>query len=257
MRQGLKQEWVLFLLALQFMTRLPVPGDLPFDDDRLFKAARYYPLVGLVVGGIGGLVLYLSALVLPMSAAVILSVIATVYVTGAFHEDGLADTADGLGGGGTKERALEIMRDSRVGSYGAVSLVLALGLKAALLSGVTPGFAVLLLLSGHAVSRFSAVQVMATTEYARVEGAKFAAPSISRETYRIALLQSAGVLFVLGIGWGWLLALTGALAVAAVTVFMRARLKARLGGYTGDTMGAVQQVSELAFYAGVLAVATG
>ena len=89
MKNKLQQEGVLFLLALQFMTRLPVPANLPFSDDHLFKAARYYPLVGLVVGGIGALVLFVAAQVLPVLAAVVLSVIATVYVTGAFHEDGL------------------------------------------------------------------------------------------------------------------------------------------------------------------------
>ncbi|MEX0281930.1 MAG: adenosylcobinamide-GDP ribazoletransferase [Arenibacterium sp.] len=257
MKAGLQQEWYLFLLALQFMTRLPIPSNVPFSDDHLFRAARYYPLVGLVVGAIGGCILLLSAAVLPALAAVVLSIAATVYVTGAFHEDGLADTADGLGGGLTKERVLDIMRDSQVGSYGAVALVLTFGLKAALLAGVTPGDAFALLLSGHALSRFSAVQVMRTTEYARPEGAKFVAPSIDRSTYWCALAFSAAIVVVVALWLGWTITLAGIVLGVASTFFLRARLLRRLEGYTGDTLGAVQQVSEIAFYLGAIAAMAG
>ncbi|BDW85668.1 hypothetical protein MACH21_18450 [Roseicyclus marinus] len=184
---GLRRRVEVFLLAVQFLTRLPVPRDLPWSEARQAEAMAYLPLVGLCVGGIGALVLWGAALVFPMPVAVLMSLAATLLVTGAFHEDGLADAADGLGGGVTRERALEIMRDSRIGSYGAVSLGIVLALKVAGLVALPLWMAVAVLALGHGISRYGAVLVMFRADYARVEGAKFAAPRIS-----------AG-----GMGWRW------------------------------------------------------
>jgi adenosylcobinamide-GDP ribazoletransferase len=254
MTRAVRQEWHLFLLAVQFMTRLPVPAHVEFSDARLFLAARYYPLVGLTVGGIGALVLALSALALPVQVAVVLSMASTIWVTGAFHEDGLADSADGLAGHASRERALEIMRDSRVGTYGVVTLVLALGLKAALLSAVPVAQGVWLLLAGHGLSRLAAVQVMASARYARPEGGKFAAPSVTAQSHRIALALGAALTLAAALALGWGAVALGAVFGLGATLILRARVTARLGGYTGDTLGAVQQASEIALYLGAVAV---
>ena len=122
----LKRELEYFFGAIRFFTRLPVPGWVGHSAEALNHSARYFPAVGLFVGGIGVLVYLGAALLWPKSVAVLLSMAATIYATGAFHEDGLSDTVDGLGGGWEKLRILEIMKDSRVGSYGVVAMVLAL-----------------------------------------------------------------------------------------------------------------------------------
>ncbi|MGY3439600.1 MULTISPECIES: adenosylcobinamide-GDP ribazoletransferase [unclassified Marinovum] len=235
------------------MTRLPVPRDLAFSDSAMLRASRYYPLVGLLVGGIGALVLWLASLVLPMMVAVLISTGATLLVTGAFHEDGLADCADGLGGGLTRDRCLDIMRDSRIGTYGAVSLGLVLALKVATLAQLPMSLAAVLLITGHGLSRMAAVYVITRHAYARETGAKFVAPSVSPASLRIALITSAllAVLLLATTGPGLALTAlgTGALAAAILT---RAYLR-KLDGYTGDCLGATQQLAECGFYLGALA----
>lgn len=245
MTVDLRLEKTLFLLAVQFLTRLPVPRDLEFSDDLLVRATKYYPAVGALIGGIGALVLWLSSLVLPQTAAVVLSMAATILATGAFHEDGLADSLDGLGGGLTRERALEIMRDSRIGTYGAVALLLALGLKASLLTAMPVWIAALVLIAGHTVSRMAVVHVIATTDYARDKGAKFTVPTVTPEGYRAALVTSVLVLFLCGLWLGWL----GTLLIFAGSTLLGQAFRAiylrKLGGYTGDCLGGTQQMAEL------------
>ena len=125
----MRYQLELFLTALGFFTRIPVPAWVPWSPERLNHAARYFPLVGWVVGGVGAGAFLALALVLPVSLAVILSMAVTIRLTGAFHEDGLADTFDALGGHVSRERALQIMRDSRIGTYGAAALAFDLLLR--------------------------------------------------------------------------------------------------------------------------------
>lgn len=252
MRGALRREWQVFLLAVQFLTRLPVPASLPFSEARMVAAVKYYPAVGLVVGGLGGLALWAAAGLWPLPVAVLVSIAATVLATGAFHEDGLADTADGLGGGQSRDQALEIMRDSRIGTYGAAALGLVLALKALALIALGAPAAALALPLGHALGRLAAVQVIATAPYARETGAKFAAPSVSRQGLCIAWGTALAAVLALGgvLGWG---VLAGAAVGALAAWEMRRRILRRLAGYTGDGLGAVQQLAELGFYLGLLA----
>ena len=138
----MKHELRLFFIALQFFTRVPVPRWVGFEPAWLQQSARHFPAVGLCVGAVGALVLAGTAWLVPPAVAVVLSMVATVVLTGAFHEDGFADTCDGLGGHVSRERALDIMKDSRIGSYGVVGLVLLLGLKATVLVSLPVGLAV-------------------------------------------------------------------------------------------------------------------
>lgn len=247
----LRIEWQLFLLAVQFLTRIPVPHDLPFSDDLLIRATKYYPLVGCLIGTLGGAVLWTSALVLPGEAAVILSLAATLLLTGAFHEDGLADAADGLGGGLTRERALEIMRDSRIGTYGAVTLGVTLALKVSLLAAMAPHLAWMALIAGHALGRMAAVHVVATTRYARDVGAKFVAPSVTPDGYRLAVAQSLIVLVGLLWAFGVLPAATAmCLCILMAQAYRQIYLR-KIGGYTGDCLGGTQQIGELGIYLGL------
>ena len=167
---GMVQQLRLFFIALQFFTRLPIPRWVGFEQAWLNHASRYFPLVGLVVGAIGAAVFALAAQWLPAAVAAVLSTAATIYLTGAFHEDGFADTCDGLGGGMTRERALEIMKDSRVGAYGAIGIVCMLGAKLATLASLPPASAIGALLLAHPLSRLAATSLIWRMDYARAEG---------------------------------------------------------------------------------------
>ncbi|SDY00193.1 adenosylcobinamide-GDP ribazoletransferase [Citreimonas salinaria] len=247
-------QWRLFLLALQFLTRLPVPRDLDWCADAQRRAVRYYPAVGVVVGILGAAVLALSAQAWPTPLAVLMSLAATLIATGAMHEDGLADAADGLVGGATRERALEIMRDSRIGTYGALALGVALALKVAALAALPLGAACLALVAAHALGRGAAVWVIATTTYARTgeAAAKFPAPGVSPGEQAIAMITLGAVLLATAAGLGPAV-LAGLVCAAAPAWAFRRLCRAKLGGHTGDCLGGIQQLAEIGFYLGLVA----
>ncbi|MDP3538068.1 MAG: adenosylcobinamide-GDP ribazoletransferase [Azonexus sp.] len=248
----LRRELEYFFGALRFFTRLPVPGWVGHSTEALNRSARYFPAVGLLIGGIGALVYLGAALFWPPMVAVLLSMAATIYATGAFHEDGLSDTVDGLGGGWEKLRILEIMKDSRVGSYGVVAMVLALIGKFTLLSALNPALVPFALLAGHALSRFCATVLLASMDYVRedlLSKAKPLATRLSGGEMLFALLFVLVALALLPIEK--VLAACGLAALA--TYWLAAKFKRWLGGYTGDCLGATQQASEIAFYLGLLA----
>lgn len=255
-----------YLLALQFFTRVPVTGRLAgwvgFSPAMLRASAAHFPgvgwLVGLWMGAVfAALVALLPALPAAPWVAAVGSVIAGVLMTGAFHEDGLADLADGLGGSAQRERALEIMKDSRIGSFGAIALVLALLARVcllALLAQVDVAAAVAALFLAQVVSRAAPLPLiygMAHVGDAAGSKSKPLAESLSRQALLAGLLWLALALALVlwhypGLAWwgGLLGAALGALAMARL-------LQRRLQGFTGDGLGAVQQVAELLFYLGV------
>jgi len=246
----------LFFIALQFFTRLPIPRWVGFEAAWLNHASRYFPLVGLVVGAIAAGVYAAVALVLPAPVAAVISTAATIYVTGAFHEDGFADTCDGLGGGMTRERALEIMKDSRVGAYGAIGVVCMLLAKCTALAMLPPASAIAALLLAHPLSRLAATSLIWTMEYARAEGkAKPLAQRMSGGEFAIAsvtVLPPAAALVLHG-SLGAAACAGAVLAAALAALWLARKFERRLGGYTGDCLGAVQQLSEVAIYLAVLA----
>lgn len=250
--KNLVRELRLGFTALQFFTRVPVPGWVGYSDAQLNASARYFPLVGALVGMVCAGVHAAAALVFPTALAVLLGMAAGVWLTGAFHEDGLADACDGLGGGTSRERALEIMKDSRVGSYAVVGLVLVLAGKAVALASLPPQCIAWAFIAAHAFSRLMAVSVMLTQGYVREDASarnKPMAKGISGAAFAYAALWGLAPLVALGLaGWG------GAAAALATRVWFGYLVARRLGGYTGDTLGATQQVAELAFYLGTLAV---
>ena len=133
----MKKELHIFFTCLMFYTRIPCPKNIDHNPDYLNKATRYFPFIGWIVGSISFLAFYIFAQFLSVEIAVIIAIIASILTTGAFHEDGFADVCDGFGGGWTKEKILEIMKDSRVGTYAVVGLILLLGLKFSLLNALT------------------------------------------------------------------------------------------------------------------------
>ena len=254
----------LFLLALQFYTRIPVTGRLAhwanYEPQRLARATRYFPLVGLLVGVLMTLCYMMLAFVLPHSVAVLVAVIAGVLITGAFHEDGWADFCDGFGGGHDREHTLAIMTDSRIGAFGAIGLVLLFALKIEILAHLDSNWTPIALLTVHPFSRACAVFVMMIMPYARSEDeskAKPIAQNLRKRDGLIAILIGLAPAFAAA--W-WLDSIEGfalALLPALIaTVWMCRKCWRRLHGYTGDCLGATQQVAETMFLLGLLAWAT-
>lgn len=246
-----------FLLALQFFTRIPVTGRLAqwvgYSPAMLRASAAHFPAVGWVVGALGALALAGALALWPPLVAAVLCTVVTVLVTGAFHEDGLADMADGLGGASTRERALEIMKDSRIGAFGAIAVVLALGLKFALLAalaGQGAFVACAALVAAHVLSRLAPLAVMRASPYVGGEGgkAKPMADAVSGTAVFVAVLWSLPAAVLLVITGGVVNGVAALVAAALVALFMVRLLRRRLGGFTGDGLGATQQLSELAIY---------
>lgn len=245
------RELQRLLAAVQYFTRVPVPAWVGHSQSLLDDAARYFPAVGLLVGAVAAAVLLGASLLWAWPVAVVLSMIASLLITGAFHEDGLADAVDGLGGSFGRARALEIMKDSRIGVFGAAALVLALLLKFTTLTALPATAAALALIAGHATSRLGGVAIMATLPYVREEVDSRSKPlvqQLSATSITVAALTAFVSLIPLGTR-----ALIGLLAVAATVVLWRRTLQRRLGGYTGDCLGAAQQLGECAFYLGCAA----
>lgn len=248
----MSRQWRLLRITLAYFTRIPLPPVRDFAASELHEAARYLPLAGWLVGAAAALVLYLVALVLPIEVAVLLSMVTTIWMTGALHEDGLADTMDGLGGGWSKEQVLTIMKDSRIGSYGAIALMLALLVKYQSLMHISLTLLPLAMWAAHAVSRFAVLLLMAQQEYVRDEGkAKAVAGGFSASSMGVAATAGLIPMLFLPIYTWWAL-----LPVALVWFWFSRKLKQRLGGYTGDCLGAMQQLTELTFYLGILVWST-
>lgn len=241
------REGGLILTAIQFMTRLPVPAPSwapAWTPDMLARAARHFPLVGALVGAICAAVWLLTSWALPPAAAAGITLAVGMLVTGALHEDGLADLFDGLGGGFTRDRALEIMRDSRIGTYGGAALIVSLGLRWAALAALSPVPGACALIAAHALARAPATVMLAAFDYAR-EGptARDVAGGVTRAEALWAALSALTIaVLALGFAAGMAAAIAGALAAAAMAAWMLRRL----GGYTGDGLGAMEQASEAA-----------
>ncbi|MCU6502625.1 adenosylcobinamide-GDP ribazoletransferase [Rugamonas sp. A1-17] len=246
----------LFFTALQFFTRLPIPGWVGFDPAWLNQASRYFPLVGVVVAAIAAGVYALAAWIFPAPVAVLLSTAAGIYATGAFHEDGFADMCDGFGGGMTPERVLEIMKDSRIGAYGAIGIICLLATKCTTLSMLPPLTAIAALFVAHPLSRLMATSLIWRLDYARAEGkAKPLAQKMSGAEFSLAAASAAIPAFaMIACGWiTWSTLAAGVVAGAIATAWLARKFVRRIAGYTGDCLGAVQQLSEVAFYLCVLA----
>jgi adenosylcobinamide-GDP ribazoletransferase len=258
----MRRELEYFFAALRFFTRLPAPAWVGHSAEQLNHAARYFPLVGVIVGAIGAGVTLAAALLLPMSIAVLLGMVATLLATGAFHEDGLADSVDGFGGGWTREDVLRIMKDSRIGSYGAIGIGIALLTKyesLAALAVLPRGFPsvtsrltfMAALIAGHSVSRLASTTLIYALDYARDDDSSKSKPLATRMgTGELAVAALFGLAPCLLLPVGQVsIAL---IAVVFVTLAAARYFVKRIGGYTGDCLGATQQLSEIAFYLGLL-----
>jgi adenosylcobinamide-GDP ribazoletransferase len=246
-----RTEFEALRAAVMFFTRIPLPSARTWDPESLQRAAAYFPLVGWIVGGVAAGVWWLAMLVWPPLIASGVSLAATLLLTGAFHEDGFADVCDGFGGGTTRERVLEIMRDSRIGAFGAIGVSMMLGGKWHTVAALPEALAPWTLLAGHTLSRGAAATIMTTLVYVQVDGkAKPLATRLRGGRFVVSLVFALAPLALLPPRYWW-----GIAAVACVRVALTRWFVTRIGGYTGDCLGAAQQVSELAFLLTTLAIA--
>lgn len=245
MLNSLQRQLRYALCALAYFTRIPIPAWVGYEADDLNHAAKYFPLIGLLVGAIAAAVWFACAQIFPARVAIVLSMISSVWITGAFHEDGLADAVDGFGGGYTREDVLRIMQDSRIGSFGSIALILALGLKLELLASLSPLALPWILIAAHGTSRWVAVSYLVSLDYARPEGkAKPVATRLSFLAFIIAGLWGAVPLLY----FDWRMGLAALLALGLSRAAFAQYLKRRVGGYTGDALGMAQQLFELLIY---------
>jgi adenosylcobinamide-GDP ribazoletransferase len=254
----MRRQLELFFTALMFYTRVPCPSWIGHSEELLNKSTIYFPLIGWLVGGVAAGSYWLLGLLFPPDVALLLSMVAGIWMTGAFHEDGFADVCDGFGGGWTQQRILDIMKDSRLGTYGAAGLGLLLALKFFALKSLA-GYRVesvaesmmALLVVAHALSRATALTFIYTHEYARANEdskAKPVAKKISRRELTVGL--AFGVLpllaYCIWLGSAWPLLVL--LPLWLVKVYLARFFQRWIGGYTGDCLGATQQVAEVVIY---------
>lgn len=253
----MKQQITLFFTALQFYTRIRAPRWVHYMPENQSRATGYLPLIGWLVGIISGLVWLGGAFLSNISIGLVLSMIASIFTTGAFHEDGFADTCDGFGGGWTRDKILEIMKDSRLGTYGAIGLTMILASKFLLLTNLAgqqkDDFAVLIfvLIGAHAWSRLMPMLVIQTQHYARA-GQDNKAQAAAQKVPPGGLVT--GSLFALipifALAW---ICHTPLISICCILPAISTWLLSRyfntwIGGYTGDCLGAIQQISEVTFY---------
>ena len=243
-----------FLLAVSFLTRVPVHFKQEIEDNALSEASGYFALVGLLLGFALAVIFGVASLILPPSVCVILTLALGILITGAFHEDG-------FGGGWTVSQKLSIMKDSRLGTYGASALILLLLLKFQLLSLLSDSFTQVLcaLVLGHTLSRAVATSIIGKLAYVQEDAqskVKPVAMSLSSHAKDFLALTSLCVLFML-----WLftpLSLMSVIILVAVLFLTRHQciswFKQQLGGYTGDCLGAAQQCCEIMIYLTLVAL---
>jgi adenosylcobinamide-GDP ribazoletransferase len=247
----IKKHIEIFLTALSFYTRIPCSSLTGHSVEHLNRATIYLPVVGVIIGALAAAVFYASNLIFGVEISIILSMASSILATGGFHEDGFIDACDGFGGGWTREKILAIMKDSRVGAFGAMGAVLALMMKFFATLAVSPCHIPAVIIIAHSLSRFTALSLIHTHEYCRENEdgkAKAAAKKISGMEFCVA-----GILAIIPLALFSGYTATHYYAailiiLLAIKIYAASYFKKWIGGYTGDCLGAVQQISEVAVY---------
>ena len=249
----MKKEIHIFFTALMFFTRIPCPKWVNHDPEYLRKSSKYFPLVGILIGGIGASIFYGFSFLFSLEISLLLSMFSTIYATGAFHEDGFADVCDGFGGGWTKEKILLIMKDSRLGTYGTIGILLLLAIKFSALREIAPIYIPLVIISGHSLSRFIATTLIFTHPYVRDTEDSKAKPAAKSMSVSMLMISAFFGIVPLVFFLNPLILLT-LIPMYLSKMFLAAKFKKWIGGQTGDCAGAVQQLSEVVFYLSILAL---
>ncbi len=232
--------------AILYYSRIPTPRWVECTPQTLSESLRYFPLVGLIVGGLGFVAYYGVSMFLPHYRAIVVAMVAMMLSTGALLEDGFADFCDGFGGGYGKEAILRIMKDSHIGTYGVIGVVVTLFLRYSLLCEVNSYWMPYVMILAQGASRFGSVAIVRTATYAREEPSKssHSALGITMTGVAVAMIFSLFPLVILG----WEFALLYIVLMSVTVALFRAYIVRCIGGFTGDTLGALQQILETLFY---------
>lgn len=249
----MKEELKIFFTALRFYTRIPCPKWVEHSQRYLNESTRYFPFMGWIVGASAASIFYVSHLILPVSVSILLSMITSVLMTGAFHEDGFADACDGFGGGWTKQEILEIMKDSRIGAFGTVGLFFILFFKFFLLLETHVLYIPFVIFAAHTISRFAASVFKYTHCYVGQDMTSSAKPMAEGMSLQNLLIAAVFGIFPLFLFWHWYGLLLIAPVLLTEQLISRYFVK-RIGGFTGDCLGATQQLCEVVFYLSSLIV---
>jgi len=245
-----------FLNALRFMTIIPVPSaDAAIEPDWLSRCAKYFPVVGIGIGFASAVVMLLAGRIWSPVVASLLAVAASIIITGALHEDGLADSADGLGGGSSVEKRLATMKDSRIGTYGTLALLFSLSLRVTALADMPVWTAAAALISAHAAARITPLFVMNALPYAGDTAAmkvSYSDAPVSADDRRFALIVVLCAMLPLAFV-SILAVISGLLLGIVLTAALTQWARQRINGYTGDVLGAIEQMFEIGFLLGVAA----
>ena len=246
----LKKEITLFFTALQYFTRIPCPSHVYHNPNIMGKSLRYLPLVGWLVGSLSGAILVISNRFLTTPIASVAGIMLAIIITGAIHEDGLADTCDGFGGGWNKEQILKIMKDSRIGSFGGIGICFALLIKFTAISELASrniNKTAMIIICAHAVSRLAIIVLKHNLLYVSdPENAKSSPFNIPFDTTGFVIAMALGTL-PLFLFQAWIVWAIPAILVLII-LLMKNYFKKWIGGYTGDCLGAVQQITEIFIY---------
>lgn len=254
----MQHQFHIFLNTLMFYTRIPMPSWMKHDTKILNKATIYFPVIGWIVGAVAALVFYLSWLVFKNpEIPILLSMVASILTTGAFHEDSFANVCNGFGGSWEKEKILDIMNNSRVGTYSSVGLILIFGLKFFSLESLDNQTLICTLFIAHSLSRFVALSYIFTLDYARedeLSKPKPVAKKLSLNDLLKAFIYAILPLFVYVIITKNFYLLLVFPPLIIIQLYLGYYFKKRIGGYTADCLGATQQVAEVIIYLVVVAI---
>lgn len=249
----MKKELSIFLTSILFFTRIPCPKNIDHSPEILAKSSRYFSLTGIVIGFFGALVYYLAEFVFNNSISVLLSMASTIWITGAFHEDGFADVCDGFGGGWTKEKILAIMKDSRVGTYGIVGLGILLAIKHQSLIELDIFTCIITIISGHAISRFAATLLIYTEPYVQdIDKSKVNPSVIAIAKKDVVICGLFSIIPLVGFFNPWVFLTI--IPVYITQFLLKQYFNKWIGGHTGDCAGATQQLTEVVFYLTLLII---
>jgi adenosylcobinamide-GDP ribazoletransferase len=244
-----------FYAALMFYTRIPVPKSALHSQSVLDSSRKYFPLIGIIIGFIAAAIFLIVNQVFAAALSIAISMAFSLLATGAFHEDGFADSCDGLGGGWSKEQVLTIMKDSRLGTYGAAGLIFILGIKFLALLDIAESDDTLLFLAAcvaaHTLSRMLSSSMIDWFDYVQDIDSSKIKPMTEQTLAANGKLLSVvitSVPIILLAGMAPVATLIACLASSAIALGFMAYARYRIGGYTGDVLGAIQQLSEVTFY---------
>jgi adenosylcobinamide-GDP ribazoletransferase len=240
----IRNEFELFLTAIMFFTRIPVP-EIFYSEEKLNKSSKYFPLVGILIGLIASLSFMLASFIFSKEISILISILLTVIITGGFHEDGFTDFIDGIGGGYTKEKIILIMKDSRIGAFGAMAIFFMFSFKFFLIKDIPEKLIPFALVLANSISRLNSISILMSLNYLSEDGKS--KPLATRMS-----LSDFILCFVFGVLPVFLFFNLYILILFPILIFCRylfiLYLKKNIGGYTGDTLGAFQVISEILVY---------